>query len=68
LPGSTEKAKIQDWEKAKSSYTHADLKAIANDGKSIGYLDRVRVSGSVFFPSKVSVSPCVLNNPLIEKI
>jgi hypothetical protein len=68
LPGSTETAKIQDWEKAKSSYTHADLKAIANDGKSIGYLDRVRVSGKVGFPSNVSVSPCVLNNPLIEKI
>jgi hypothetical protein len=68
VPGSTEKAKLQDWSKAKSSYTHADLKVTANDGKSIGYLDRVRISGKVGFPSNVSVSPCVLSNPLIEKI
>ncbi len=67
-PNSTEKAKLKDLGKSKLSYTHADLKVTTSDGKSIGYLDRVRVSGKVGFPSKVSVSPCVLNNPLIEKI
>ena len=67
-PNSTEKPSLQDLGKSKLSYTHADLKVTTNDGKSIGYLDRVRVSGKVGFPSKVSVSPCVLNNPLIEKI
>jgi hypothetical protein len=67
-PNSTAKAKLQDLSKSKSSYTHADLKVTTTDGKSIGYLDRVRVSGKVGFPSKVSISPCVLNNPLIEKI
>jgi hypothetical protein len=67
-PNSTKKAKLQDLSKSKLSYTHADLKVTTNDGKSIGYLDRVRVSGKVGFPSKASVSPCILNNPLIEKI
>ncbi len=67
-PNSTEKANLKDLGKSKLSYTHADLKVTTNDGKSIGYLDRVRISGKVGFPSKVSISPCVLNNPLIEKI
>jgi hypothetical protein len=67
-PDSTQKAKLQDLSKSKLSYTHADLKVTTNDGKSIGYLDLVRVSGNVGFPTKVSGSPCVLNNPLIEKI
>lgn len=52
-------------------YTHENLKVTANDGQQITYTDRVRISGRVRFPSSANVlaiSPCVLNNPLIERI
>ncbi|HEY9622640.1 MAG TPA: hypothetical protein V6C78_19930 [Crinalium sp.] len=53
------------------TYTHADLKVTTSDGQQITYTDRVRVSGKVVFPSSpgvTAISPCVLNNPLIERI
>ncbi|MBW4662518.1 MAG: hypothetical protein KME15_28060 [Drouetiella hepatica Uher 2000/2452] len=53
------------------TYTHADLHVTASDGQQITYTDRVRVSGKVGFPSSpetAAISPCVLNNPLIERI
>jgi hypothetical protein len=53
------------------NYTHADLKVTTNDGQKITYTDRVRVSGRVRFPSSPEIkviSPCVLNNPLVERI
>jgi hypothetical protein len=51
-----------------NTYTHQDLKVNTNDGKTVSYLDRVRVSGKVGFPSKSSGYICVLNNPLFESI
>lgn len=53
------------------TYTHANLHVTTNDGQQITYTDRVRVSGNVGFPSSpetTAISPCVLNNPLIERV
>lgn len=50
-------------------YKHRDLKVQTNDGQNVGYLDKVRVSGNLYFPISTSVEfKCALSNPLIEQI
>ena len=64
-----EPGKISVNSSSKLSYTHQDLKVKTNEGKVVSYLDKVRVSGKVVFPSNPPIiSKCLLNNPLIESI
>ncbi|NJO41212.1 MAG: hypothetical protein HC769_01895 [Cyanobacteria bacterium CRU_2_1] len=69
--GSEEQPVTTDQSPISSTYTHADLNVTTSDGQRVTYTDRVRVSGKVVFPSSPKttvISPCVLNNPLIERI
>ncbi len=52
-----------------TSYSDADLKVRTADGQTIGYQDKVRVSGKMYFPSSTASVEftCGLENPLIEK-
>ncbi len=53
-----------------TQYSDADLKFRAHDGTTLGYLDKVRLSGTMYYPaSSASVDfTCGLTNPLIEKV
>ncbi len=53
-----------------SSYSDDDLKFRTADGQTLGYQDKVRVSGTMYIPSSVATVEfkCGLSNPLIEKI
>jgi hypothetical protein len=54
-------------EKPPRSFTAKDLKVTTNDGKTVGYTDRVRVSGTMYYPIVSSVEfKCRLSNTLIE--
>ncbi len=53
------------------SYTDEDLKVHLTDGRTAGYGQRVRVSGTVYFPNDALKADdvdfdCGLNNPLVE--
>jgi hypothetical protein len=54
-------------EKPPRSFTAKDLKVTRNDGKTVGYTDRVTVSGTMYYPIVSSVEfKCRLSNTLIE--
>jgi hypothetical protein len=55
-------------EKPPRSYTANNLKVTTNDGKIFGYNDRVRVSGTMYYPSAIAKVEfkCGLSNTLIE--
>jgi hypothetical protein len=64
-------------EKVPDTYSQKDLKVFTTSGGLVGYQDRVRVSGTVAFPSRRPYevdSPGGrlldrgMNNPLIEKL
>jgi len=64
-------------EKVPDTYSQRDLKVYTMDGAAVGYRDKVRVSGTVAFPSRrpyeVDTSDgrlldCGLNTPLIERV
>ncbi|KAF3887427.1 MULTISPECIES: hypothetical protein [Nostocales] len=49
-------------------YKHRDLKIRTHNGQTASYLDKVRVSGKVYFPiSNLVEFQCGLSNPLIER-
>ena len=52
------------------TYTDNELKFRSVDGQTLGYQDKVRVSGTMYFPSSVANVEfrCGLDNPLIEKV
>ena len=51
-----------------TSFSDADLKVVLADGKTVGYADKVKVSGTLGFPSAIAQVEfkCRLDNPLIE--
>ena len=50
------------------SFTAKDVKVTTNDGKTISHTDRVRVSGTMYYPSSIAKVEfrCGLSNTLIE--
>jgi hypothetical protein len=50
------------------SFSQKDMKLHAADGKVLGYHDKVRVSGSMYYPSSIAhvEFECALSNTLIE--
>ena len=52
-----------------SSYSDASLIFRTNDGQTLGYQDKVHISGTVYFPASTATVEftCGLDNPLIEK-
>ncbi|AKG20778.1 hypothetical protein [Calothrix sp. 336/3] len=60
---------VNQTSQVQKSYTHKDLKVKTNDGKTVGYLDRVRVSGTVYHTNSSAIEfKCALSNPLIERV
>jgi len=64
-------------EKVPDTYSQRDLKVYAADGSAVGFRDKVRVSGTVAFPSRRPYDvttqdgrllDCGLNTPLIERV
>jgi hypothetical protein len=64
-------------DKVGARYSQDDLKVRTKDGAIVGYQDKVRVSGTVTFPSRrpysldtpgVRLLDCGLNTPLIERV
>jgi hypothetical protein len=64
-------------EKVPDTYSQRDLKVYTKEGASVGYRDKVRISGTVTFPSRRPYEvntqggrllDCGLNNPLIERL
>jgi hypothetical protein len=64
-------------QKVGDTYSQQDLKVFTTDGAAVGFRDRVRISGTVAFPSRRPYevdSPggrlldCGMNNPLIERL
>jgi len=55
-------------EKPPRSFTSKDLKVTTNDGKTVGYADRVRVSGRMYYPLPTAnvEFKCGLDKTLIE--
>lgn len=49
-----------------SSYTDDDMKVHLSNGEITGYGERVKVSGSVYFPMVGQDFTCGLENPLVE--
>ncbi len=51
-----------------SNYTDADLQVRTHEGKVVSNLDKVRVHGTLYFPSSIATVEvkCGLSNPLIE--
>lgn len=49
-----------------TQYTDDDLKVHTAGGQVVGYQDKVRVSGKVYFPLVDQDFACGLENPLIE--
>jgi hypothetical protein len=49
-------------------FTDNDLKVHRADGETIGYGDKVKISGTVYFPTALAdvEFSCGLNNPLVE--
>jgi starvation-inducible outer membrane lipoprotein len=54
-------------ENVPTEYTDDDLKIHTADGQVVGYQDKVRVSGKVYFPLVDQDFECGLENPLIER-
>jgi hypothetical protein len=52
------------------SYTARDVKVTTNDGETVGYTDKVRVSGTMYYPGAIAnvEFKCGLSNTLIESI
>ena len=52
------------------SFTAKDVKVTTNDGKTISHTDRVRVSGTMYYPSSIAKVEfrCGLSNMLIEGV
>jgi hypothetical protein len=50
------------------SFTPADLKLTTADGATVGYRDKVRVSGTMYYPSSIAHVDfkCGLDNSLVE--
>jgi hypothetical protein len=61
--GANQAKKIAD------TYQDSDLLVHTNDGAQVGYTDKARVSGTVYFPtfSNTVEFQCALSNPLIER-
>jgi hypothetical protein len=53
-------------ELAPKEYTDKDLKVHTSDGQVVGYGNRVKVSGKVYYPLVGQDFKCGLENPLIE--
>jgi len=55
-------------DKPGKSFSDADLKVHTTDGKVVGYTDKVKVSGTLGFPTALATVEfkCRLDNPLIE--
>lgn len=53
-----------------TSYNDDDLIFRTADGQTLGYQDKVRISGTMYFPSSIAKVEftCGLSNPLIEKL
>jgi hypothetical protein len=49
-----------------SSYTDDDMQVHLSNGEITGYGERVKVSGSVYFPTVSQDFTCGLENPLVE--
>jgi hypothetical protein len=51
------------------AFTAKDVKVTANDGKTAGYADKVRVSGTMYYPIMATQEfKCGLTNTLIESV
>ena len=57
---------VNQAELAPKQYTDKDLKVHTSDGQVAGYGTKVRVSGSVYYPTVGQDFKCALENPLIE--
>ena len=53
-----------------AQYRHEDLKVRTNDGATVSVQDKVRISGTVVFPSQSPMpgARCGFNTPLVEKL
>jgi hypothetical protein len=52
------------------SFSPTDLKVTTSDGKTLGFRDKVNISGTMYFPSSIATVEfkCGFDNSLVESV